>query len=396
MPIAIPRLRRKPRLGARLDRQHPLSRGLVGCWLFNEGGGDKLWDISGKSNATPNSATPSHSWVSRGLFLDQSSTSAFDIGGSAITSALNNSAFSIVFKFFPLSVSRGMVLGKKGASNSRCIAIFNGWGVGISIVEEGVAVIATTGANLSFNQTYQVAWTYSNGANTVLVNTDIAATASRVFSGNYSGSYQLGDSSGGAPPNQIMDTLSVYDRALSTDEIRELYLDPWCNIQAPAPRRSFIAVGGASGTVSKNATDTLSCSISESITLLVYVSETDSLSVGITEAQTSLLSSTVTDTPTIGITENLQAQNSFTVTDTLSVAITEALSIFESAAKNVTDTLSVAISESLTLAVTVMKSATDTLSIAITESLSLAQTTITAAIDFVWQMGTFMFGKRKK
>jgi Concanavalin A-like lectin/glucanases superfamily len=37
----------KPPKGAMLNRGHPLARGLVGCWLMNEGGGNQVYDLSG-------------------------------------------------------------------------------------------------------------------------------------------------------------------------------------------------------------------------------------------------------------------------------------------------------------------------------------------------------------
>ena len=40
----------KPPLGVQINRAHPLARGLIGCWLFNEGGGDKVYDLSGYCN----------------------------------------------------------------------------------------------------------------------------------------------------------------------------------------------------------------------------------------------------------------------------------------------------------------------------------------------------------
>ena len=40
----------KPIRGIRLNKSHPLTRGLVGCWLFNEGSGNKVYDLSGNGN----------------------------------------------------------------------------------------------------------------------------------------------------------------------------------------------------------------------------------------------------------------------------------------------------------------------------------------------------------
>jgi hypothetical protein len=42
----------KPVLGVQLDRGHPLAGGLVGCWLFNEGGGNVVQNLAGFSRAT--------------------------------------------------------------------------------------------------------------------------------------------------------------------------------------------------------------------------------------------------------------------------------------------------------------------------------------------------------
>lgn len=36
---------KKPPLGSQLNRGHPLSQGLVGCWLMNEGSGRKIIDL---------------------------------------------------------------------------------------------------------------------------------------------------------------------------------------------------------------------------------------------------------------------------------------------------------------------------------------------------------------
>jgi len=40
----------KPPLGTQLDWANPLNTGLVGLWIFNEGIGDKVYDLSGNEN----------------------------------------------------------------------------------------------------------------------------------------------------------------------------------------------------------------------------------------------------------------------------------------------------------------------------------------------------------
>jgi hypothetical protein len=63
----------KPPFGAGLERGHPLARGLVGAWLFNEGRGSTLWDVSGAGHTgTLASMDPSSDWVAgpHGYALD--------------------------------------------------------------------------------------------------------------------------------------------------------------------------------------------------------------------------------------------------------------------------------------------------------------------------------------
>jgi len=43
--VRNPDPRKKPPYGSRIDPTHPLAQGLVGCWLFNEGGGNKVFDL---------------------------------------------------------------------------------------------------------------------------------------------------------------------------------------------------------------------------------------------------------------------------------------------------------------------------------------------------------------
>jgi len=40
----------KPQFGRQLNYGHPLAQGLVGCWLMNEGCGDRIADLSGNGN----------------------------------------------------------------------------------------------------------------------------------------------------------------------------------------------------------------------------------------------------------------------------------------------------------------------------------------------------------
>ena len=54
----------KPPLGAKVNFSHPLAKGLVGLWLMNEGGGNKVYDLSGNENhGTLTNMDPATDWV---------------------------------------------------------------------------------------------------------------------------------------------------------------------------------------------------------------------------------------------------------------------------------------------------------------------------------------------
>lgn len=56
----------KPRLGAQLNRSHPLARGLFGAWIFNEGGGEPVDLVTGESTVS----TSDPVWVRDALTYD--------------------------------------------------------------------------------------------------------------------------------------------------------------------------------------------------------------------------------------------------------------------------------------------------------------------------------------
>ena len=58
----------KPFRGVQLNRTHPLAKGLVGCWLFNEITGETVFDLSGNgNNGTLENGV---AWSSEGLKFD--------------------------------------------------------------------------------------------------------------------------------------------------------------------------------------------------------------------------------------------------------------------------------------------------------------------------------------
>jgi hypothetical protein len=53
----------KPFRGLQLNKVHPLARGLVGCWLMNEGGGNIIYDFVNRLNITGAGTTGLPTWT---------------------------------------------------------------------------------------------------------------------------------------------------------------------------------------------------------------------------------------------------------------------------------------------------------------------------------------------
>jgi len=66
----------KPPVGAVLNKHHPLAKGLVGAWLFNEGRGKRAYDRSGNGNNATLLANASWSVSTKGTALDSTSAGA--------------------------------------------------------------------------------------------------------------------------------------------------------------------------------------------------------------------------------------------------------------------------------------------------------------------------------
>jgi hypothetical protein len=87
----------KPFPGIQLNHSHPMAKDLVGCWIFNEGNGERVWDLSGYANhGTMQNMEATTDWVAGtkgwALNFDGSNESiqcgtqdSLDITGNALT-----------------------------------------------------------------------------------------------------------------------------------------------------------------------------------------------------------------------------------------------------------------------------------------------------------------------
>lgn len=230
----------KPPIGSQIDWSHPLTKGLVGCWLMNERGGTKVNDLA---NRSVNSAFTG-SWI-----VDQNGSAwANSISTDRITidrnSKLEPQQLSIVTSFKQRSnpPSYSVICDKANTSHadpyySYHLRLDTNVSISSIIVPAAYAnrnecVYTVT---LTNNKLYQVANTFNGVDNKLYLDTKLGATVSKAVTINYVntpliiGNFRNLNHQG----NHNIYYLYLYNRALTPSEIQQLYQDPYCFINPP-------------------------------------------------------------------------------------------------------------------------------------------------------------------
>ncbi|KKM27735.1 hypothetical protein LCGC14_1571800, partial [marine sediment metagenome] len=119
-------LHQKPLLGRQVDWAHPLAKGLVGCWLFNETSGNKVYDLS--NNGGDGDITQ-FTWGDSGLTHD-----ALNDQNIALPSAytpLDGGVFTVIsrVKVFSITADRGIFYTDVHAGSEPLLLWFDNAGV---------------------------------------------------------------------------------------------------------------------------------------------------------------------------------------------------------------------------------------------------------------------------
>lgn len=238
----------KPTRGICLNRNHPLSRGLVGLWPFNEGLGNKVFDLSGNGN-TGTLTNMSNIWENGGVLISGDADdviailhkSNFNFNGGDCSfeilfkvKALPDSAFAegLICKY-PADVGRTESTASWINNNSpykyefRCRDADNDSMVASSITG------AVVGARIHLVGVRDGSYVYIY-INGVQEGSDSNAT---VGSCDNSDDLNIGRYGGGESSNIIVKKAALYNRALSSSEIALLYREPFCMFeQAMRPK----------------------------------------------------------------------------------------------------------------------------------------------------------------
>lgn len=252
----------KPKPGCFIDPTHPLSRGLVGCWLFNEGAGSRLTDYSGYGNHGALTNMNANNWA--GSFR-----------GCGLTFDGNDNYVNIdSFSFNPnyrVSIHCYVLLNYQIANNASIIGkrrYFAGGheefplllGASADVIlcnlssgdDYDLDVSLTTGS-LELNRWHCISFTHTNNSHKLYLNANIVDSSSvDCVLSTTSQPWRIGASpelTGGVNQTKfygVIGDIRIYDYELCSNEIKWLYFEPYANILQPTWRKYFVpmTIGG--------------------------------------------------------------------------------------------------------------------------------------------------------
>lgn len=248
----------KPLPGVMLNPLHPLSKGLVGCWLFNEGSGDIANDISGNKNhgtlknMLPN--TQGTKWQGSkfggGLSFDGIDDYA-EVADSASLDLITSGSVCVSFQCNTQGGAEALV-NKGGNSSNKLDQYLLGWKWGhpsnleISLGDGTTFQSLMTGSTLNTGQYYKVVATWDGDDLKIYVDGEISNSAPQTVT-----PFDDGQSLLFGPLitsnyfyDGMIDEVRIYNRTLSAHEAKQLSLDPFCNLmQVPAWQNYVPSVG---------------------------------------------------------------------------------------------------------------------------------------------------------
>ncbi len=214
----------KPTRGICLNKSHPISRGIVGCWLFNEGSGDKVFDLSGNGKV---GIVNNGSWSSLGgigILCDSNKdcieTSLSMSGGTIVVGLTVNGAtpsggYRYIFMGATTTQLYFIQLGDtQGANEGK-------WR--FNLIDE---YVDSALYNLTTGKYYQIAIQWP--VRKAWINNDL------IIDTTSEDSTITGLNIGGNPDNDLRYANSnirysyAFNRALSASEIAQLYREPFC------------------------------------------------------------------------------------------------------------------------------------------------------------------------
>lgn len=232
----------KPPLGAPLDKKHRLSKGLVGCWVMNEGSGNVLYDLSGNGMHLTGNGGPTWTVGEHGpvILLDDGSGQYFERQTSIITAP----PMTLFTRFLQDAEQTGYLIYIGDAATNEDACLINALGTldDIDVAHRttgGSAVDATVRTLLEFLQINE----WNSVAGVFHGDSFREAYVNGVFAGSNSTTVgtsnpynrisigRRGRLSGGGELSGQISYSYLYNRVLSASEIAQLHHEPFAMVR---------------------------------------------------------------------------------------------------------------------------------------------------------------------
>jgi len=227
----------KPPRGTQLNKAHPLARGLVGCWVMNEGTGSKVFDLSGNRNT----GTIYNALWQPGKF---GSALYFDGSGDYVNCGTNASLLPDIFTVTAWikttkTTDNGLV---RWANYRPTIFIYNSK-MRIDLGATNYRLFNNNPVNILDNNWHHVALIVTGNGQNDITNSKMYADgqAQDIYYTESATSpatktlFEIGMRSqwNEGPFDGLIDGIHIWNRALSAAEIAHLYREPFCMFDLP-------------------------------------------------------------------------------------------------------------------------------------------------------------------
>ena len=231
----------KPPAGTQINPLHPLSRGLVGCWLFNEGAGSLVNDISRNenhgrlTNMAPNVQGSGWGGSKFGGGLEFDGVDDYvdcgsqDLGNIDITVSMwlktNDTADSYIFGGWHHP-------DEPTATPPKVQFTVNvGADTHVNMFSSATSVRISSTTDITDNKWHHIVFLYTGTAMKIFIDgiEEASGNAGNITWNNWQ--WQI-NNDGGAPTslnpiNGSIDSVRIYNRALSAEEIAWSYREPY-------------------------------------------------------------------------------------------------------------------------------------------------------------------------
>lgn len=233
----------KPLPGAMIDYQHPLSRGLVDWWLFNEGAGSQVSSIRhGGNNGTITNVDLASAWTGspRGRSLRFDGVDDHAVLPNGMLGGLTEWSVTCWINIFSLVNLSSPLFGDLASGNLPALrwesadSKWHWWahdGAGhICRQEHDTLPVINVWHHLAvtYDSTGPRVSVYTNAVN----DTGDEVNASGALATGSAARFGGGGSASAAFFNGLIDDVRTYDRALASEEIQELHAAPYVGIMS--------------------------------------------------------------------------------------------------------------------------------------------------------------------